>query len=220
MSNYRHIINHRLKHIYFVFDDKGTLVIKSPKISQKKIEALLLSKTSWIQASLKKFQNKKGKTLDFTNILELYYLGVCYPLKLIQYDKKRVKLEFDTQGFTLFYHYYDEELFQKYINLFYKKEAERYIPEKVAIFAKKMKLFPQKISFRKTKRQWGSCSGQNNLSFNSMMMKLPKNVIEYIIVHELAHIKYKHHQKTFWKCVEDTLPGYKIQVKELKNYTT
>jgi len=51
-------------------------------------------------------------------------------------------------------------------------------------------------------------------------MKLPLNVIEYIVVHELAHIKHKHHQKDFWKLVEYYLPNYKLYVKELKNYTT
>ena len=83
-----------------------------------------------------------------------------------------------------------------------------------------MGVVPNKLSFRKTKRQWGSCSAKNDLSFNTMMMKLPQDVIQYIIVHELAHITHKHHQKTFWECVEAYLPEYKTQVKELKNYTT
>ena len=53
-----------------------------------------------------------------------------------------------------------------------------------------------------------------------MLMKLPQDVIQYIIVHELAHIKHKHHQKSFWKLVETHIPNYKQHVTELKKYTT
>jgi len=83
-----------------------------------------------------------------------------------------------------------------------------------------MSLSPTDVRFRKTKRQWGSCSGKNVLSFNTMMMKLPHDVIEYIVIHELAHIRHKHHQKDFWQLVEQHLPDYKKKVKELKKYTT
>ena len=131
-----------------------------------------------------------------------------------------VKLDFDGSTFALFYHTYDERLFQTHIDRFYKKEAEKFIPSCVEEWAEKMSLSPTQIRFRKTKRQWGSCSAKDVLCFNTMMLKLPENVIQYIIVHELAHIKHKHHQKDFWQLVESYLPQYKLQVKELKNYTT
>lgn len=217
---YRHIVNPGLKHIYLTFDDEGTLVIKSPKVSQKKIEQLLLKKASWINNSREKIQQKKGKALDFSKDLEFYFLGQAYPLTLRPHHKKRVKLDFDGKAFTLFYHTYDERLFHTHLDRFYKNEAQKHIPLHVELWAEKMGLSPTDLRFRKAKRQWGSCSGKNILSFNTMMMKLPQDVIQYIIVHELAHIKHKHHQKAFWQLVEYHLPEYKRQVKELKNYTT
>jgi len=134
--------------------------------------------------------------------------------------KKQTKIIFKNEKFTLYYSVYDETVFQSSINRFYKKEAQMYIPSLVSQWAEKMLLSPSNIRFRKTKRQWGSCSGKNVLSFNTMMMKLPKDVIQYIIVHELAHIQHKHHQKAFWKLVESYLPDSKTQIAELKNYTT
>ena len=220
LPQYRHIVNPKLKHIYLSFDDEGNLVIKSPRVSVKQIEQLLLKKASWINTSRTKIQRKKGRSLDFNSTLQLYFMGEAYPLTLTQYSKKRVKLEFDGNAFTLFYHTYDETLFQTHIDRFYKKEAEKFIPSHVVHWAEKMSLSPTTIRFRKTKRQWGSCSAKNVLSFNTMMLKLPDDVIQYIIVHELAHIKHKHHQKAFWQLVEAYLPQYKLQVKELKNYTT
>jgi len=220
LPQYTHIINPRLKHIYLTFDHEGNLIIKSPKVPQRKIEQLLLKKASWINSSREKFERKKGKHLDFTGVLELYFMGRGYPLDLTPHNKKRVQLDFDGEKFTLYYHTYDETLFHAQIDRFYKKEAQTYIPAYAEFWADKMRLWPAAIRFRKTKRQWGSCSGKNVLSFNTMMMKLPQDVIQYIIIHELAHIKHKHHQKEFWQLVESYLPEYKTHVSELKNYTT
>ncbi|MCW8821458.1 MAG: M48 family metallopeptidase [Sulfurovum sp.] len=220
LPQYIHIVNPKLKHIYLTFDNEGNLIIKSPKMPQRKIEQLLLKKASWINNSREKIQRKKGKVLDFSRALELYFMGESYPLALIPHSKKRVQLDFDGEKFTLFYHTYDETLFQTHVDRFYKKEAQKHIPSHVEFWAEKMSLSPGTLRFRKTKRQWGSCSGRNVLSFNTMMMKLPQDVIQYIIVHELAHIKHKHHQKDFWQLVEHYLPDYKRQVSELKNYTT
>ena len=220
LPHYVHIVNPKLKHIYLSFDEAGDLVIKSPKVSPKQIEQLLLKKASWINDSRQKLLEKKGKHLDFSEDCEVYFLGQAHALVLVPYEKKRTKLIFDGETLHLYYSVYDEKAFQKKIDAFYKEEAQKYMPEHIASWATTMGLSYKEISFRKTKRQWGSCSSTNTLSFNTMMMKLPLDVIQYIIVHELAHIKHKHHQKTFWKLVEDYLPNYKETVKTLKMFTT
>ena len=220
LPHYTHIVNPKLKHIYLSFDAEGGLVIKSPKVSQNAIEKLLLKKAAWISKSKEKLQNKKGKALQFHTESELYFLGEAHTLHLIPYEKKYTKLTFDGDTFYLYYSHYDTQVFQRHIDNFYKKEAQAYIPNVIHQWASTMGLHYNRVSFRKTKRQWGSCSSRNNLSLNTMMMKLPLDVIQYIVVHELAHIKHKHHQKAFWALVESYLPAYKTQVKELTNYTT
>lgn len=220
LPQYRHIVNPKLKHIYLSFNESGDLVIKSPKVPLRQIEQLLLKKSSWIQRSREKLYHKKGKALDFSNTPELYLMGEVYPMVLTSHSKKKCQLHFDGECFTLLYHRYDEAIFQKHVDNFYKTQAQKHLPSWVEKWAKEMSLFPASLRFRKTKRQWGSCSGKNVLCFNTMMMKLPQDVIQYIVVHELAHIKHKHHQKAFWQEVESYLPDYKIQVQELKNYTT
>ena len=220
MPRYTHIVNPKMKHTYLSFDNEGNLVIKSPKVSQHYIEQLLLKKSDWINRSREKLLQKKGKALDFSQQTELYYQGQSYPLRLIEQTKKRTTLIFDQEVFLLYYHQYNEVLFQKHVDNFYKEEAKQFVPLLVEKWSGQMALVPTNIRFRNTKRQWGSCSGKNILSFNTMMMKLPQDVIQYIIVHELAHIKHKHHQKSFWNLVEQHLPNYKQHVTELKKYTT
>ena len=220
LPRYRHIINPKLKHTYLTFDEGGDLIIKSPKVSQHYIEKLLIKKSSWINRSREKLMQKKDNALDYSRQTEIYFHGKAYPLILSQQAKKRTELSFENGTFILRYHRYNETLFQKHIDKFYKKEASAFIPAQVEYWASETKLTPNRISFRKTKRQWGSCSGKNDLSFNTMAMKLPLDVIQYIIVHELAHIKHKHHQKSFWSLVEKHMPDYRQHVAELKTYST
>ena len=220
LPRYTHIVNPKLKHTYLSFDNEGNLVIKSPKVSQHYIEQLLLKKSAWINNSREKLLQKKGKLVNFSQQTELYYQGHAYPLRLIEHSKKRTNLIFNQEAFSLYYHQYDEILFQKHIDHFYKEKAKQFVPLLVEKWSEQMDLSPTSIRFRKTKRQWGSCSGKNVLSFNTMLMKLPQDVIQYIIVHELAHIKHKHHQKSFWNLVEQYLPDYKQRIAELHTYTT
>jgi len=220
LPSYKHIVNNRLKNTYLSFDDEGNLIIKSPKVSQKYIETLLLKKSSWINRSREKILNKKGRALDFSSSNNLYYYGNSYPLVLEQHHKKRIQLDFIDDTFILRYSNYDEDSFMRHIDNFYKKEAQKEIPNIVLVWSLAMGVKYKKISFRKTKRQWGSCSRDNNLSFNTMLIKLPREVIQYVVVHELAHIKHKHHQKSFWTEVESYLPDYKKHISELKKYTT
>ncbi len=220
LSHYIHTVNPKLKHTYLSFNDEGTLLIKSPKISARYLEKLLLKKASWINSARQRIKQKKGKSITFNQSDELYYLGQPYRLNLVTHEKKRSKLLFDGSCFTLYYSMFDTTVFQRHIDSFYKQEATKYIPPLVHQWSETMSFEVADVRFRKTKRQWGSCSSRNTLSFNTMMMKLPADVIHYIVVHELAHIKYKHHQKTFWQCVERYLPSYKTHVQELKKFTT
>ena len=106
----------------------------------------------------------------------------------------------------------------KNLDLFYKKEIQKILPIKVEEFSKKMQLFPTSISFRKNKRTWGSCNFKNGLNFNILLMKFPIEVMDYVIVHELSHIKHKNHSKDFWNLVAVFCPNYKEIEKLFKNF--
>ena len=106
----------------------------------------------------------------------------------------------------------------KNLDLFYKKEIQKILPTRVEEFSKKMQLFSTSISFRKNKRTWGSCNFKNGLNFNILLMKFPIEVMDYVIVHELAHIKHKNHSKDFWNLVAVYCPNYKEIEKLFKNF--
>lgn len=102
---------------------------------------------------------------------------------------------------------------------FYKSESKRIITPIVDNYSSIMDLYPNKISYRNNKSRWGSCSSKNNISLNIQLMKLPLELIDYVVVHELAHIRHKNHQKNFYKEVQKVLPNYKQLDKTLKEYS-
>lgn len=97
-----------------------------------------------------------------------------------------------------------------------KQKAEQIIPSKVDFYASKMGVSYNKITIKCQKSRWGSCSSKNNLNFNCLLMLTPNDVIDYIIVHELCHLKEMNHSKQFWNEVKTVLPEYEKSHKWLK----
>jgi len=116
--------------------------------------------------------------------------------------------------------YIREDFEETFVNLdeFYRQKAHELIPSIVEKYAEQMQLYPQSLKFRKNKSRWGSCSFSNNINLNIYLMKLPLEAIEYVVVHELAHIKHKNHSRAFWSLVAYYLPQYKRAEKLMKNY--
>lgn len=100
----------------------------------------------------------------------------------------------------------------------YKEKARNLAHTRIFHFNKTYNLFFNRIAIRNQKRVWGSCSGKGNLNFNYRIILLPSHLSDYIIVHELCHLKELNHSKEFWKLVSLTFPNYKEARKELKNY--
>jgi len=95
------------------------------------------------------------------------------------------------------------------VDKFYRTTIEEIIPALVEKYSKLMNLNPTSIKYRKNKRTWGSCNYKNALSFNTQLCKFPIEISEYVVIHELAHIKHKNHSKKFWDLVEVYCPDYK-----------
>ncbi len=104
------------------------------------------------------------------------------------------------------------------LDKFYALEAKKIIPPILQECSQLMQLFPTSIKYRKNKRTWGSCNFKNGLNFNTLLVKFPLEVIEYVVIHELAHIKYKNHSKDFWNLVYKYCSDYKKREETLKSF--
>lgn len=105
-----------------------------------------------------------------------------------------------------------------YIN-WLKLKANEYIPRRVEELSKRYNFIYNKINIKNLNSQWGSCSQRKNLSFNLKLMYFNSKVIDYVIIHELCHLKEMNHSKRFWKNLESIIPNYKQYKEQLNNIT-
>ena len=97
-----------------------------------------------------------------------------------------------------------------------RKAAKAYLPQRLEYFAEIMGVHPEKITITSAKKRFGSCNSKGNISFSLYLMLYPEAAIDYVIVHELAHLKELNHSKKFWDIVAKILPDYKEREKLLK----
>lgn len=102
--------------------------------------------------------------------------------------------------------------------ILYKKKAVAYMESRCPYFAEKMGVEYNRISINKAKTRWGSCSAKGNINFTYRLLFAPQEAIDYVIVHELAHLKEMNHSKKFWSIVEEILPDYKQRRKLLREH--
>lgn len=112
---------------------------------------------------------------------------------------------------------YDLDMNLQELDKFYRKNAQEIIPKLVEKYSLEMNLFPSSIKYRKNKNTWGSCNYKNGLNFNIYLCKFPLEIIEYVVIHELAHIKHKNHSKNFWNFVGIYCVDYKSRIKLFKS---
>lgn len=101
--------------------------------------------------------------------------------------------------------------------LAYKKEARDLIKKKLKYWNKFYGYHYNRLAIRQIRTRWGSCSAKQNLNFNYKLIFLEEDLQDYVIVHELCHLKELNHSSDFWSLVERTIPDYKVRRKKLKS---
>lgn len=102
----------------------------------------------------------------------------------------------------------------------YRRHARWMLAQKTWQWAQQMQVTYAKISVRQQAARWGSCSGKGNLNYNWKLALLPEALVDYVVVHELAHRREMNHSPAFWKLVEEQLPDYRERRERLRDYET
>lgn len=100
----------------------------------------------------------------------------------------------------------------------YKKQAKAYMQQKCQYFSDCMGVRCSEMKINGAKTRWGSCNRKGGINFTYRLLFVPEELIDYVVVHELAHLKEMNHSAGFWSIVEQTMPDYKARRKKLREY--
>jgi predicted metal-dependent hydrolase len=192
-------------------------VPRSYQISE--LPGLLKSKERWISRNLARFSQaqslsapKKLKSGD-----TVPYLG--RDLELVKQENHHgygVVLEGNKLAVSR--DLFDNGLLEPALEQWYRTEASKLINDTADRLSSQMGISYQLIVIRGQKTRWGSCSRKKNLSFNWKLIMSPEPVVEYVIIHELLHLKEMNHSKRFWEMVAQYCPGWREHKKWLKQH--
>jgi predicted metal-dependent hydrolase len=194
----------------------GQLIVRAPKsASDAQIQAVIAQKAAWIAKARARlaaqYPDLTPKT--FSPSETFWYLGEQYPLRLV--DRQRPLLDLDG-AFHLARHAHSQA--KQVFIAWYREETRHITQELIADYAKRFNLKVNGVRITSARTRWGSCSGKGNLNFTYRLCMAPLEVIEYVVVHELAHLKVPNHSRAFWAEVANMYPSYQKQRAWLKQH--
>lgn len=194
--------------IYITSD--GKVEVRCPKRTRKSdIEEFIIQKQKWIEKKLSELSNQ-SKTILRAGETSLY-LGDEYPIINTDGEEGFYSGAFHILKSEGEQHVYDA------LKRIYIQKAKGLIPQRVHKYEEIMELCASKIGITSARTRWGSCSAKNSLNFTWKLIMADLDTIDYVVVHELAHIKEKNHSKNFWNLVGIYKPDYKDSKKKLRD---
>ncbi|MDR0885521.1 MAG: M48 family metallopeptidase [Clostridiales Family XIII bacterium] len=197
----------------------GDIEVRAPqRLAKKHIDEFVLSKRKWIKDKQSLVLARNEKKADFLSDLinaSILMMGMEVP---IIFDTSS-KLYLDNNVIHMPAHLQTEKdkarIKHNLIRL-YKHIAKSSLQNRVTKYAAQMDVHPQNIKVTSAKTRWGSCSSKGNINFSWRLIMAEPAVIDYVVVHELAHLKQMNHSSRFWAEVENVLPDYKARQAKLK----
>lgn len=206
---------------------QGQVLVRAPySVDEKFINIFIQKKSSWLKSKIAQQSQLENLSCDFSQGSTLFLFGKLVTLDIIFAKQASVLLiEGINSPKTLSVvlaernqrKLSDKRLLaaavKKQVEKYFKLQAEDIIPLKVTAYSQLTSLFPTNIKIRQYRARWGSCNNRGELSFNYLLMMLPIDVVDYVIVHELCHLQHLNHSKEFWQLVSQHFPNY-IQAKQ------
>ncbi len=208
------IIRSKRKTIALVIQPNGELLIRAPKRATKKqINAMLTQHADWVAKNQAKARAAQiaFAPRQFVDDEKFPFLGENYSLKIVKTKTPALELNGDfrlaesVQGQA-------EKIFEKW----YKQQARTIFTERVEFYAGKHGFEYAKVKLSSARTRWGSCSFKGNINLTWRLAMAPIKIVDYVVVHELSHLREHNHSKAFWAQVAGILPDYRSRRKWLK----
>jgi predicted metal-dependent hydrolase len=199
----------RKKTISLQLREDGAIIIQAPcDILRSEIDRFFHRTKDWIDRKIREKQElqKDNRPKELLPGETFLFLGSSYPLLVNDRYNTLNPLTFSGHEFI-----FNSEHVHRAKTLlieWYRANAREYIEERVCHYSRILKLRPGRVRIGNAKKRWGSCSHHNHLSFTWRLIMAPGPVIDYVVAHELVHIKEKNHSNRFWNLLERAVPDY------------
>ena len=225
------VVNYRLKRssrrqsIEISISETYGLCVAAPRyLPDEAIRRFIVEKSSWIAKRLKEweFLRQHSRHKSYESGQEFLFLGIKYPLTVRPGEVRLCQVVFDgarwvavVPATALASHW--PKLIKAKLIQWYRRQASEVFAGRVFEYSRLMGLEPRKITVKTQKRLWGSCAQHNkSINLNWQLIMAPLEVLDYVAVHELCHLKIADHSKRFWAMVADVLPDYRRRQQWLK----
>jgi len=210
----------RKRTIAFAIEPPATLRVMAPARSNlAAILKMIEARTGWIARRFSEFQFAPPEFTDGTTVT---YLGHAYHLQVTSDDALPQSCRLAPRRMMVNIHGHDmshknmRDEVRLEIMLWLKKRAKTKIQKRVDFWARHMGVKYKKLVLSNPERQWGSCSAQNIIRLNWRLIMAPLRLIDYVIVHELAHVTHKNHSPRYWRHVQSFMPDCQLRRKQLR----
>ncbi|AFU59903.1 protein of unknown function DUF45 [Candidatus Nitrososphaera gargensis Ga9.2] len=206
----------RAKRLRLVSGINGVQAIVPPDYRVEELESFVSAKRDWIIKTSRYYIRLKERCGGGHEPGTIYFLGSKYRFHIVR-DRQRSAVVSDAMKVITF-HVTDRRKYKEEMQEWYKEQTGKIISERLPALAARLNLQYNKVSIKSQRSRWASCSKKGNLNFNLLLAAAPREVIDYVIIHELMHLIEMDHSIRFWQLVKEADPDYKKHKEWLTSY--
>ncbi|MDX1750142.1 MAG: SprT family zinc-dependent metalloprotease [Methylophaga sp.] len=198
----------------------GNVTVHLPKLMPLWLaKQFVMRKQQWIEDKLKNFQQRPPKRQFIEGELQPF-MGEQYPLHIIQEpQRQRLYVRLDQQKLVIMAPPNVTALqVRQALTRWYRRQAESLLSERVKQLAEQTGLRPNQVQIKSYKARWGSCTMRGDIQLNWQLVQATQSINDYVIIHELCHLRQHNHSKAFWDLVEQFDPNFREHRRWLKQH--
>jgi len=173
-------------------------------------EAVIARHAAWVLRTFDRLSKGSGASVPpIGGGSRIPLMGIDRTIRVVREDRRRPTIALAGGEIAVRLSHASGDDIRPLLRRWIRKQAERIIPERVEELSRPLDLAYTRVAVRDQRTRWGSCSRKGTLSFNWRLLILPPHVADYLIYHELAHLKHMNHSARFWKLVQTMCPSFR-----------